>query len=293
MKIIGDYHTHTIYSHGSGSIRDNVLAAREKGLEEIAICDHGPGHKLYGVSKEKLYEMRSEIDNLNREFDDINILLGLEANVMSYGGDIDVDKEILDLLDILLLGYHYGIVPKTFKDAFRFYLVNNISKVIKPLEKGIIEANTDALIKAIDRYPISLITHPGSKARLNIKRLADKCEEKEVCLEVNSKHGQLDVEGLESLRDSKVMFMVSSDAHSRDRVGDLEKGIDRLKIAKISIDRVKTSYKGDYYGICNNNRNVWSWQKSSNEGLGRYGLLLYGQPTTSTTGKLCRTFPKL
>ena len=31
MQLIGDYHTHTIYSHGSGSIRDNVEAALKKG----------------------------------------------------------------------------------------------------------------------------------------------------------------------------------------------------------------------------------------------------------------------
>ncbi len=54
MKIIGDYHTHTIYSHGKGTIRENVEAAIERGLEEIAICDHGPGHIIYGA-KEKIY----------------------------------------------------------------------------------------------------------------------------------------------------------------------------------------------------------------------------------------------
>ncbi len=53
MKLYGDYHTHTIYSHGSGTIRDNVEEALRKGLKEIGICDHGPGHYLYGVKKEK------------------------------------------------------------------------------------------------------------------------------------------------------------------------------------------------------------------------------------------------
>ncbi|WDC83585.1 PHP domain-containing protein [Caloramator sp. mosi_1] len=44
IKIIGDYHTHTIYSHGKGTIEDNVKAAINKGLKEIVISDHGPGH---------------------------------------------------------------------------------------------------------------------------------------------------------------------------------------------------------------------------------------------------------
>ena len=42
-KMTFDYHTHTIFSHGKGTIADNVEAARSKGLKGIAITDHGPG----------------------------------------------------------------------------------------------------------------------------------------------------------------------------------------------------------------------------------------------------------
>ena len=34
-KILYDYHTHTVFSHGKGSIEDNVLSARKLGLKEI------------------------------------------------------------------------------------------------------------------------------------------------------------------------------------------------------------------------------------------------------------------
>ena len=49
IKLYADYHTHTVYSHGTGSIMDNVMAARKKGLTEIAITDHGISHFAYGV----------------------------------------------------------------------------------------------------------------------------------------------------------------------------------------------------------------------------------------------------
>ena len=39
--MIADYHTHTVYSHGTGSVLENALIAKEKGLKEIAITDHG------------------------------------------------------------------------------------------------------------------------------------------------------------------------------------------------------------------------------------------------------------
>ena len=128
MKIIGDYHTHTTYSHGSGSIRDNVEVAIKRGLKEVAICDHGPSH-IYGVRKKKLFQMRREIDELNEEYKDkIRVLLGVEANVVSFNGDIDIDDEILEIIDILLLGFHYGIIPKSIRDGFLLFVANPISK---------------------------------------------------------------------------------------------------------------------------------------------------------------------
>ena len=50
-KMTYDIHTHTTFSHGKGSMEDNVKAAIEKGLSAVAISDHGPGHINYGFTK--------------------------------------------------------------------------------------------------------------------------------------------------------------------------------------------------------------------------------------------------
>ena len=65
MKILGDYHTHTIYSHGKGDIIDNAKAAEQLKIKTIAITDHGFGHKLYGVKKSLLKEISLMITNDN------------------------------------------------------------------------------------------------------------------------------------------------------------------------------------------------------------------------------------
>lgn len=54
MRILSDYHTHTIYSHGKGTIEENVEAARKIGLKILAISDHGPGHMGFGIKKKKI-----------------------------------------------------------------------------------------------------------------------------------------------------------------------------------------------------------------------------------------------
>ena len=64
-RMIWDYHTHTIFSHGIGTIEDNVKIAIEKGLSSIAISDHGPGHLTYGVKRKNFPIMREIIEELN------------------------------------------------------------------------------------------------------------------------------------------------------------------------------------------------------------------------------------
>ena len=58
MILTCDFHTHTRFSHGKGSILDNALVAKEKGLLAIAITDHGYGHRTYGISHKKVPYMK-------------------------------------------------------------------------------------------------------------------------------------------------------------------------------------------------------------------------------------------
>src|SRR5690554_1199003 len=104
IKLIGDYHTHTVYSsgfrergtHAIGTIRENAEAALAKGLREIAITEHGPGHYLYGVRKKRIPLMKDEINRLNEEFmpRGLKILLGVESNLVGLDGTLDVDDEL-------------------------------------------------------------------------------------------------------------------------------------------------------------------------------------------------------
>ncbi len=239
MRIIADYHTHTRYSHGKGTIRENVEAAIEKGLKAIGICDHGPGHYLYGVKREKIYQMRKEVDRLNREYKEIRILLGVEANIIGFDGTIDVDEEIIEMLDILLLGFHYGVLFRSVGDYLFMNVANPVSKLLPIGRERIIERNTEAIIKAIERYPIDIITHPGDKVKLNTKKVAEAAYAKGVALEINEKHNELSVENLKIALDTKVDFYINSDAHRPEEVGMVDEAIKRVAEANIPISRIK------------------------------------------------------
>ncbi|WP_416198436.1 MAG: Putative hydrolase [Sporanaerobacter sp.] len=240
MILIGDYHTHTIYSHGSGTIRENVEEALKKGLKEIAICDHGPGHIGYGVKKKNIEVMRREIDELNREYESkgIKILFGMEANIVKYDGTIDLNEEEIELLDILLLGFHFGAMPRNPIDWSKLYIFNFLSKFVPGMKKTMVEMNTMALLKAMDRYPIDLITHPGSKVYVDIERIAKKAARVGTALEINSSHSHLTVDEIKIALKEDVKFYINSDAHTPENVGNLKNGIERAEKAKVPIERI-------------------------------------------------------
>lgn len=78
MSFWGDYHTHTIYSHGKGTIEENVVRALKSGLKEIAITDHGFRHMTYNVRRMDWKTMRQETEFLKTKYPSINIYLGLK-----------------------------------------------------------------------------------------------------------------------------------------------------------------------------------------------------------------------
>ncbi|WP_353095392.1 PHP domain-containing protein [Tissierella praeacuta] len=249
IKLIGDYHTHTIYSsgfrkegkHAIGTIRDNAEAALAKGLKEVAITEHGPSHYLYGVREKRIPLMREEINRLNEEFipRGLKILLGVESNLIGLDGTIDVDEKFFKYIDFLIMGYHYGATPRTLSDGMGLYVLNPISKILPLGKEKAKELNTKAYIKALGKYPINMISHPGSKAAVDIVELAKESIKHKTALEISAKHSQLSVESIKLLLDMDVIYMVNSDAHRPEDVGNVEKGIQKAIEAKLPLNRIK------------------------------------------------------
>lgn len=243
MKLFADYHTHTIYSHGKGTIKENVEAAIKKGLEEIVISDHGPGHLTYGVSRKNLIKMRREIDELKKEYDNINILLGVEANIVSIDGDIDVNDEDMKILDKLLVGFHNGAKPKTPKDFYLLYVKNHLGKIMPWLREECRKTNTVAVIKAVNKYNIDIITHPGAKIDIDTRALAKAAAKRNTALEINASHGFLTVEYVKIAMEEGVNFTIDSDAHKPENVGNFAKGIRVAEEANLPVERILNAVK--------------------------------------------------
>lgn len=253
IKLYADYHTHTIFSsgtkgnlgrHASQTPEESAKKAFMMGLKELAITDHGLAHYMFGIKRSNLPVLRARIDKLNEEYNDkgLKILMGVEANLLDFDGNVDLDADILQYLDIVIMGFHYGIKTNNFKEQLKLSILPQISKPFKKWHAKIIDRVTDSYIKAINKYPIKIITHPGDKIAVDIVKLAKACKEKGVALEINSSHKNLSVDDLIKIKDIDVDLYVGSDAHKLERVGDVKEALRRADEAQIDIKRIKNIY---------------------------------------------------
>jgi histidinol-phosphatase (PHP family) len=84
----GDYHVHTTYSDGSGSVEECVARAVALGLPEIGIADHLSGEKhgawdAASIPFERLDDYVDEVLEVAARHDDIRVLLGVEADYVT------------------------------------------------------------------------------------------------------------------------------------------------------------------------------------------------------------------
>lgn len=239
MKIFADYHTHSTYSgDAKGSIKDNVEAAKKKGLREIAITDHGPKHIGYGVDKKEMKKIRKEIDELNAVNPDIEVKFGLEANIIGTDGKIDVDEKMKKELDILLAGFHFGSIPDKLIEGTKVQIYNVLSSLLPSIERKSRVINTKSVIEALNKNDIDILTHPGAKASIDTKEVARAAVKNDTALEINSSHGHLTVEYIKVAMKEGAKFVINSDAHRPEDIGNVEKGINRAIEAGLSVQSI-------------------------------------------------------
>lgn len=238
-RMIYDIHTHTTFSHGKGSIEDNVKAAVDKGLSQIGISDHGPGHLTFGVKPRNFPVMRREINRLRPFYPQIEILLGVEANIINPSGILDVKPEEWKGFDYVLAGYHYGTFGEMPLGALKIHLINLWDTCYKTTnEKKQRRINTELVMKALYQNDIKVLTHPGDKGHFDVFEIAKACEQTNTLMEISNWHEAPLAEDLKKCAKTGVSFIVSSDAHSPQRVGTFSRGFQRALEAGLDPARI-------------------------------------------------------
>lgn len=221
MFIEVDLHTHTIASgHAFSTVKEMVESAAEKGLKMIAITDHGinmPGgpHEYYF----------GQIMGLPGTINGVEVLKGVEANIIDTNGNLDMPEHLLQNLDLVLAGFHTGAgyIP------------------------GSVEQNTMAMIAAIKNPYVHLITHPGNpEFPVDIEKIVYAARLFGKALEINNNSFSLSRPGsrprCEKLAHlaarTDTLVSVNSDAHSCFVVGHVGDALELAASAGINPSRI-------------------------------------------------------
>ena len=224
MRLTADYHTHTVHSHGSGSVADNVEAAISRGLSAIGVTDHSIAHPLYGVKRSRVgYYLECIVRAKETYAERIAVKAGIELNLTGLRGCYDLPE---GAFDTVIMGYHKAALCTDLKTAWTFFRGKRV------------DAITQAYVLAIQTGRIHIVSHPGYGVPVNYRLLARACADYGVLFEINEKHGDLTTENICEAATEPVQFVVSSDAHQPENVGQAPHALLLVQRAGLAAGRI-------------------------------------------------------
>ena len=106
--IRGDLHCHTTWSDGRASVEEMGRAARERGYEYLAICDHTPAvGAVQGLTPDDVRRQAEEIAAANEALAPFRVLRGIECDILP-DGRLDLPDDVLAELDWVQASVHGG-----------------------------------------------------------------------------------------------------------------------------------------------------------------------------------------
>lgn len=238
MKLTGDYHTHTPYSHGKNTVLENAVAAQKLGLKAVGITDHGFNHIIFGLRRRKLEALRAEC-TAAEQATGVKVLMGMESNLTSDDGDTDMKMSDLEHFDLYLCGLHEVLMYKSIGDFYNLSVKNYLAfKSGKKPSDNLYGMTTRAYINAVKNNPIDILTHINFRCFCDVKEVAKCCADYGTYIEINTKKYHITPEELNAMAETGVRFVIDSDAHSADRVGDTKIAEELLSRASVPLDRI-------------------------------------------------------
>jgi DNA polymerase (family 10) len=196
--IRGDLHCHTTWTDGRFSVEEMGRAARERGYDYIAICDHTPAvGAVRGLTGDDVRRQGEEIAAANQRLAPFRILRGIECDILP-DGRLDLPDDVLAELEWVQASVHAGQ---------RMPRAEQTRRVEEALRHPAVRCLSHPTGRLLGRRP---------ENALDLERVYAVALEHGVALEVNGLPPRLDLSG-EHVRDALragVRIVCSTDAHS-------------------------------------------------------------------------------
>jgi DNA polymerase (family 10) len=217
--IRGDLHMHTTATDGKASLSEMIEAARQRGLQYIAITDHSQRVTMArGLDPKRVRQQWQEIDQINANLgDSFTVLKGIECDILEKGG-MDLPDDVLAEADWVLASVHYG--------------QNQPASQIN-----------DRILGALENPHVTAIAHPTGRlinrreaydVDLDLIMSVTKTQGK--MLELNANPLRLDLNDVycAAAKRHGIPIVISTDAHSIDGLDCLRYGVLQARRAGLS-----------------------------------------------------------
>ncbi|MGD8842840.1 MAG: DNA polymerase/3'-5' exonuclease PolX, partial [Gammaproteobacteria bacterium] len=209
----GDLHAHTSASDGHAALEVMAAAAREHGLQYLAITDHSKRLSVaHGLDSVRLLAQLEAIDAFNETHRDITLLKGIEVDILE-DGSLDLPDDILSRLDLVIGAVHS-----------RFDLTR--------------ARQTRRILYAMDNPCFTLLAHPSGRLidrrapyDVDMSRIIRHARERGCYLELNAHPERLDLldTHCQQAREEGVLVSINSDAHSVADFDNLRFGVGQAR----------------------------------------------------------------
>lgn len=203
-KIKTEVHTHTMAcAHAYATPHEMMVAAREKGIELLALTDHAPALPD-GVHPWHFANLKA----LPHKADGLYIVRGAEVNLIDLEGGLDLDEGCLATLEWAICSIH--------------------SPCLAP---GTVEQHTAAYIKVLENPYIDALGHSGTPAySYDIDAVLTAAKRLDKCIELNDQTFSVRKGSIENCKAIArraaalgVNIVISTDAHSTYQLGHTER----------------------------------------------------------------------
>ena len=207
--IRGDIHCHTTETDGREDIETMALAARESGLQYLAITDHSKALAMAnGLDEHRALAHARRIRDISERLDGITLLAGIECDIRP-DGSMDLADDCLAELDVVIASVH---------SAFN--------------QDG--AQMTERVLRAIANPFVDIIGHPTGRIllrrdpyKLDLTRVIAAAAAAGVALEINCQVDRLDLSDINAraAHDAGVTIVISSDSHGKGAFKTLQWGV--------------------------------------------------------------------
>lgn len=222
QQIRGDLHMHTTASDGAATIEQMAIAARDRGLQYIAITDHSQRVSMAnGLDERRLLQHWEEIRAVNDSIEGIEILCGIECDILE-DATLDLADEVLAEADWVIAVLHYGL--RQPHDQIMQRLLN----AVRNPHVDIIGHCTGRIIGRRDG------------ADMNMMDVLRAAADHGVMMEINAHPSRLDLSEIHAAAAAElgIPIVISTDAHSTEGFDVMQYGVDQARRAGLTAEGV-------------------------------------------------------